>query len=116
MVTKFDDANLNIYRGDREVFQFSVTEGGSPKDLTGATVVCQGREDFDDATTLFDITITDGVDGNDFPTGQIVLVLPATLTEVLPAKSRYDIQVSVGTEKFTIAKGKLLVTKDVTRP
>jgi len=116
MVTKFDDANLFVYRGDREVYKFTVTEGGVAKDLTGATITCQGREDFDSATTLFDFSIIDGVDGSNFSTGLVVVVLPSVTTEILPDESRYDIQVVIGGEKFTIAKGKLLVTRDVTRP
>lgn len=116
MATKFDDSNLKVYRGDREPYKFTVTENGAPKDLSGHTITAQAREDFDSATTLFDITITDSVDGNDHVNGIVVLIISSAITTLLPEKSRYDIQAVLGTEKFTIAKGQLLLTKDVTRP
>ena len=121
MATKFDDSNLKVYREDNEAYKFTVTRDGNPVDLSDATnpgivIKSQGRDDFDSPTTLFDITITDGVDGNDHANGIVVLVLPTTVTLVLPEKSRYDLQFTIGTKITTIAKGQLLLTKDVTRP
>ena len=116
MANKFVDTNLNVYRGDRESYKFTVTSGGTPLDLSGHTITAQGRDDEDSVTTNFSFTITDSVDGNDHANGIVVLVLPTTVTENLPEKSRYDIQAVLGVDKFTIVKGRLVLTKDVTRP
>ena len=113
--TKFESTDLNCYRGDRELYTFTVTSGGSAYNLAGYTIVATGRASEDDSTSLFSITIADATNGSSFATGVVVLVIPAATTAALPNELMYDIQATSGSIVTTIAKGKIKVTKDVSR-
>lgn len=113
--TKFQNTDLQLYRGDTETYTFNVTSGGSAYNLSGYTIKATGRETEDATTELFDITITDGQLGSSFSTGVVVLRIPAATTAVLPTKLVYDIEATSGSIVTTIAKGEITVTKDVSR-
>lgn len=113
--TKFESTDLNCYRGDTETYTFNVTSGGSAYNLSGYTIVATGRAAEDDSSTLFSITITDGAIGSSFSTGVVVFRIPATTSATLPNQLLYDIQATSGSIVTTIAKGKIKVTKDVSR-
>ena len=116
MATKFVNTDLKVYRGDREVYRFTVTENnGQTKDLSGHTIRAQGRDGIESVSTNFDFTLVDLADGNDFANGIVVLVLPPSVTSQLAESTRYDIEAVFGDEKFTLVRGRLLLTLDVTR-
>lgn len=113
--TKFEQTDLNCYRGDTETYTFNVTSGGSAYTLSGYTIVATGRASEDETSTLFSITITDGQIGSSFSSGVVVFRIPATTSATLPAVVVYDIQATSGSTVTTIAKGRIKVTKDVSR-
>lgn len=114
--TKFQPTDLNCYRGDTETYTFNVTSGGSAYNLSGYTIVMSGRAMEDETTELFNIAVSDGAIGSDFANGIVVARIPAATTATLPAQLVYDLQATSGAIITTLAKGKLNVTKDVTRP
>lgn len=119
--TKFQETNLEAYRGDRESYTFTVTSGGSAYNLTGYTIKAIARVNPDDGYALFDTTsttgmaITDSSGGNSFATGIVILVITAAVTAILPPICYYDLQATSGSTVTTIARGKITTHKDVTR-
>ncbi len=111
-----EDINIQIYRGDTKDIRFMVkNSAGIAYDLTGFTIRSQARLSADSEETLFDITVEDGYNGSDFSTGIVVLRIPADDTADLPPSCVYDIQAESSSMTFTIAKGRLVLRKDVTR-
>jgi len=111
--TKFQQTDLQLYRGDTETYTFNVTSGGSAYNLSGSTIVATGRATEDATAKLFEITVTDGQIGSNFTNGVVVLRIPAATTALLPSKLVYDLQATNGGIVTTLAKGEIIVTKDV---
>lgn len=116
--TKFEGHDLQVYRGDNEVYTFTVyqsTTSSTVIDLVGYTVTCFIRETPQSPVTLAEISISDG-GGSDFTNGVIQLTIPKATTRTLPRKCYYDIQAESGalTSK-TVIRGEITVFQDVTR-
>ena len=114
--TKFENLDLNAYRGDRETYTFNVKDAtGAVVNLAGQTIKAEARANIGDVATLFSITVTDAVSGNDFANGVVVLILPEATTLLLPTKSYYDIQATSGsTGVTTLARGRITTFSQVT--
>ena len=113
--TKFDNIELNVFRGDTEAFTFNVkNSAGAAFDLSTYTVRAQARKSEDSSTAAFDITIADSAPSA-FSTGVVVLQLPAATTAAMEGQYLFDIQATKTNSTITIARGIITVTKDITR-
>jgi len=113
MTTQYQLTNIKIKRGDSKPYQFNIEDSsGDAVDLSGLTITCQGREKYDNSAELWDLTLTDGVNGNDFDAGILVLKLPSATTTVLPEEGFFDIEAS---NEITYVTGYFKLLKDVTR-
>src|SRR5262245_1982014 len=114
--------NLQMYRGDSFAMHIRLSTKDpdlvvSYPDLTGFTIDAQIRETEDNATILatFDTEMDDQGDPDGM--GGFVISMDADTTDDLPAKGKYDVQVTwPDTTKKTYLRGDVTVTKDVTRP
>lgn len=91
-----------MYRGDDRDFAFTITAGGTPLALTGASIVFTARADIDDVEPAIYLTSTGGaiVPDADQVTnpGELVLSIPSTATEDIERNTTLlcDFQVTVG--------------------
>ena len=116
MNTNRDNENLDFYRGDTGFHEFKLkNDEGEPYNLTGFAVRSQARLTPDAETAIFDVTITDGQNGNSFSTGLIYLLVPPSVTKDMPPQCHYDIQAISGSLTITLAKGMINTPADVTR-
>jgi hypothetical protein len=109
--------DINIIRGDTSSINFSLTDDGSPVDLTGATVFFTAKpaltNDITDTSAVMSVEVT----SHSNPTaGETVIPLSSTDTDVTPGEYFYDIQVKRGDATIvSIPARKLEVFADVTR-
>ena len=109
------ELNIKVYRGDTiRATEFTYKEGGVAVNISaGYSIAAQIRLRQDDPTILksFTVVITDGV------AGKFTIFMAAADTAALPPKTLYwDLQVtSPSGHVRTFVKGKVTVSKDVTR-
>lgn len=115
MTTKFDVIDWPIYRGDTETRLLSITQNSAPYNLTGYSITCQARLTEDSASALFQVPCTDLQNGSSYGAGVVAVVLPAAATKNLANNAVADVRAVLSTVETTLAKFRLLVTKDVTR-
>lgn len=124
MATKFSNTQLNYMRGDTEAYTFyffTDEDLSTVYNLTGFTIKAQARRHPDDGEAFFDtsttsgMAIADGSNGSSYSAGKVVLLITAAITAILPEECYYDIQATSGSTVKTLAAGKLLQKKDVTR-
>lgn len=114
MSTKFDAIDLQVYAGDTETFTFSITQASAPANLSGYTVSATIKRSAGDGTALQTITCTDGLNGNNFLSGTVVMVLTAAVTAALPELCVYQLRAANGTtDVITLARGSIALTRGV---
>lgn len=114
---------ITMYRGDSLVLDVMVLQGGSPADLTGATVWFTAKRNLTDpdvdaviqVESPTDITIFDQTTNR----GQAQVNVPASVTAVLTEQQLqlfYDVQIKFATGRVaTVDFGTLVITPDVTQ-
>ena len=106
------ETELCVYQGDTALFRFTITEDGTPADLTGKVFLMQIRSrDADSSTVLADLPYT--VTGN-----QVDFTLSGEASRYLPGGVlRWDTQMSDpgGTSVLTFARGPVSVIPEVSR-
>jgi len=112
--TKFDKTNFDIYRGDDELLRFEVHSGHDLFDLSEYDVRISGRKTRQ-SDPLFDVTISDGSHGSDFANGNFNIFLSSSITENLPSRFKYDIQIIRNSIVQTIVSGQIRVVGEYTR-
>jgi hypothetical protein len=112
---KFSGYDKFIYRGDTESIKMTVkdAETDTALDLSTYAIKVTAKETPNASTNLFSIDLADSVNGNSWATGVVRVVIPATTTRDLPAKSFYDIQATLGTVVYTLLTGRLLARDDI---
>lgn len=109
--------DISLIRGDSSSIAFTLTDSGSPVDLTGSTVFFTAKaalsNDVSDNTAVITVEVTDHSD----PTaGTTEIPLSSTDTDVPPGEYFYDVQVKREDDTIvSIPARKLEVVADVTR-
>lgn len=106
------EADLIVYRGDSGQFRISVSDDSGPIDISDAEWAGDIKAKQDDvvAITSFDFVPVVG------DTSSVDVMLPAINSALINKDSRYDVQMTRGSEIATLMFGSIKVTKDVTRP
>ena len=113
--TKFENIDLSCYRGDSETYTYTITTAaGVAVNLSTYTISAKIRRDPDAVTVDATISIAD-TSPSSFSTGIVCLMLPAVTTAALSGTYWYDIEATKIGSTITLARGKLVVTPDVTR-
>jgi hypothetical protein len=113
-------ANFTFTRGDTVVLSGSVTFGGDPYNLAGATIWCTAKSRFTDADedAIFQKTIGSGIVIVNAAAGLYTITIdPADTVDLAKVKNIlvYDVQLKDADNKvFTIASGNLIINPDVT--
>jgi len=111
--TKPGVVDLCVYRGDSGRVRVRVTDAdGQPVDVSAATWDCDFRSTEDAGTVLCSPSV-EAVPG---APNAVDIVLTATDSAELDADCVWDLEMTLGGEVTTILAGKVLVTKDVSRP
>lgn len=108
-----NELNLEMTKGDTLSFGISIKDLGQEIDTAYFTV----KENYDDDTPIFQKTLDDGIeldhiDGNVYY--YKVRVAPSDTQELEPKKYYYDLEINVNEDTFTILKGILDVSYDIT--
>lgn len=109
--------DITIIRGDTTSIDFTLTDGGTPVDLTGSTVFFTAKpaltNDVSDNTAVISVEVTSHTD----PTaGETSIPLTASDTDVTPGEYYYDIQIKDATTNIISIEPRLLeIVADVTR-
>jgi hypothetical protein len=99
--------DIRVMRNDSWSLKITLAApGGAPLDLTGKTIDAQLR-DKEDSTDSTPLTVSPV----DLSAGQFAVSQAAATRGGV-----YDVQVTTGSEPRTYIRGRLLLTKDVTRP
>lgn len=102
--------NLCMTRGDTLSFDFSVD------DLEIDNVYFSCRKEINDANYVFQKTTNDDITLIDAEAGEYnVKVAPEDTENVELGNYYYDLQINVGSDKYTILKGSLKIDYDITR-
>ncbi|MFB9654776.1 hypothetical protein [Pseudarthrobacter oxydans] len=114
MASRVTIQNLTIVRGDDETILITVSQNGSPVDITGSTLFFTAKQTATDADA--DAVISaENSSHTDAAGGVSFIALTHTLTSVEPSTYHYDIQwVDDSGNVKTILKGKLTVEQDIT--
>ncbi len=109
--------DIEIIRGDTSSIDFVLTDGGTPVDITGATVFFTAKpaltNDVSDNTAVISVEVTSHTDPTN---GKTTIPLSSTDTDVTPGEYYYDVQVKRGDLTIvSIRARKLEVFADVTR-
>jgi len=112
-LTLSDPATMDItaYRGDSGTFRVTVTQDGSPVDVSTATWDCDIRAQEDATTTLATMTVTP-VSGQ---TNAVDVHLSADESAKVSVAAVWDLEMTLGGEVTTLLRGKFTATKDVSR-
>jgi hypothetical protein len=113
-MTKYD-----IKRGDTAYFRCAVTEDGDPFPLTGLTLRATAKRSYPqtDAEAVFQKSSGNGIELDDSDSSVAIVRIDPADTEGLgdrEVKLLFDLQLTSGTEVFTLAEGLLIVAPDVT--
>lgn len=105
--------NLETTRGD--TLSFGLELDGVGDSVTAITFTC--KENFDDRSNVFQKTLGNGItldhnDGDDY--FYRIRIAPEDTATLELGKYYYDIEVQANHDVFTIAKGVLTITYDVT--
>lgn len=122
MTVQVPFVQLEMVRGDTPVWELAVTDkNGAPYDISGSTIWMTAKNNIDDtdlaaifqlSTTTGEITLTTPLSG----LAQIIPTAAATSGLTADAQLYYDIQVRTPANRtFTVVKGTLIVSRDVTR-
>jgi hypothetical protein len=111
--TRPGSVDLCVYRGDSGRVRVRVTNAaGTPIDVSAATWDCDFRATHDAATVLCSPTVEPVVG----TPNAVDIVLSATDSAALNDDCVWDLQMTLNAQVTTVLAGKVLVTKDVSRP
>ena len=111
--------SLEMLRGDTAQLNATVKTGSSVFDLTGATVKFTAKQNISDSAALFQKTIGGGITVTNASQGALSIEIAPADTVTLTDESSllvWDLEITRGSQVFTVAHGDLGVTLDVTRP
>ena len=116
MGTKPGDYVITSYKGATLNEQFTVTNNGTPQDLTGCTAAMQVRR-YDDSPIELELYTGDGFAPLD-DTGVVSFTATAEQTNLIePGNYKYDILITNGANISVFLKGKFvsvgLITQNV---
>lgn len=101
--------NMTMTRGD--TLAFAVEIGGLDQDLDTAYFSC--KKELSDESYVFQKTLTDGI--SKVETGKYrVRVAPSDTAGLELGTYYYDLQIGVNSDVFTILRGRLKITYEVT--
>lgn len=104
------ETNLTMIRGD--TLAYAVEIGGLDQDLDTAYMSC--KENPEDENYLFQKSLENGI--TKVETGKYrVRVAPADTKNLDPGTYRYDLEIGVNGDIFTVLRGKLKIVEDITR-
>ncbi len=108
-----NNLNLEMTKGDTLSFGVQIVDLGQEIETAYFSV----KNNFDDTTPIFQKTLGNGIeldhiDGDDYY--YKVRVSPLDTKDLEPKKYYYDLEINVNSDTFTILKGILDVTYDVT--
>ncbi len=104
------DTNLAMIRGD--TYAFGVEIEGLDQDLETAFFSC--KKSANDTGYIFQKTITDGISKVNTGTYR-VRIAPEDTKDIEAGSYRYDLQIGVNGDVYTVLKGELMITEDITR-
>lgn len=106
--------DINLYQGDTRSYKFTMTQNGSPWNVSGATNVKLGvKASLDQAATLFEATATDGQNGNNFAGGILVFEITAVQSVLLTKNGKYDVQLTLASKPITPVYGDVILQRQV---
>ena len=112
------NTNLNMTRGDDYEFDCLAILDGELYDLTGYTVKLSCKKNLNDAANFFQITSpSSGIVVTSATGGAFTCTIASSLTSSLPPyvqRFPYDIEISAGAIKHTLARGYVIIRPDVT--
>lgn len=105
-------------RGDAFTFTLTVTQAGAAYNLTGCSIRFTAKWSYSDAdgSAVFSRTVGSGITVTNAAGGIATVALAPSNTSSLPASRTdlvYDIQVTNGSNPFTVVQGTLSVYPDV---
>jgi len=114
--------DLEMVRGDTTTWNFAVTQDGDPYNIGGASFWFTGKRTMDattdDSVKVFQRTLGDGITITDALNGLGSIQMAASDTynlETYKVDLYYDFQIKIGSEIFTLTRGKMVIWPDVTR-
>jgi hypothetical protein len=108
---------LSMFRGNTMVFDFSITLGGNPFDLTGAGLWFTAKTSPAATAVVFQKTLGTGITVTDAAQGTGVIHLEPGDTSGLPSRQvplYFDLEIEVAGAVYTVAAERLVVEPDVT--
>jgi hypothetical protein len=108
---------LTMFRGNTMVFDFSITLGGNPVDLTGAGLWFTAKTSPGTSAVVFQKTVGQGITVTDVASGVGLIELVPADTGALGARTvrlYFDLEVEIADAVYTVAAGRLVVDPDVT--
>ena len=108
---------LTMFRGNTMVFDFAVTLGGNPVDLTGAGIWFTTKTSPGASAVVFQKTVGQGITVTNAASGAGVIELVPGDTEALGPRTLrlyFDLEVEIAGAVHTVAAGRLVVEPDLT--
>jgi hypothetical protein len=114
---RFGFTQLTRFRGNTMLFDFSITLGGNPVDLTGAGVWFTAKTSPGVSTVIFQKAVGSSITVTDAASGAGMIELVPVDTHGLGARTvrlQFDLEVKMAGSVYTVAAGRLLVEPDLT--
>ena len=108
---------LTMYRGNTMVFDFAITVGGNPVDLTDAGLWFTAKTSPTSTAAVFQKTLGQGITVTDPASGIGLIQLAPSDTSGLASRQAqlyFDLEVELAGTVHTVAAGRLVVEPDVT--
>lgn len=105
------ELNVRSLRGDTVALPFTITEGGTPVDITGRTFAAKLRKTGSKNSTTIPFT----VEIADAAAGQIIIRMAETVTNNLGGSYSWDLQQTSGGAVRTLVAGEWTFDADVAR-
>ena len=108
-----NELNLEMTKGDTLSFGISIKDLGTEIETAYFTV----KENYDDETPIFQKTLGDGIELDHVDNVNYyykVRIAPNDTKELEPKKYFYDLEINVNNDTFTLLKGILDVSYDIT--
>jgi hypothetical protein len=108
---------LSMFRGNTKTFDFTVTLGGNPVDLTGAGLWFTAKTSPGATTVVFQKAIGAGITVTDAVQGTGLIQLEPGDTAGLASRQvqiYFDMELELAGSVHTIAHGRLVVEPDIT--
>ena len=110
-------ADINMYQGDARSYKFSFftdTAKTTAWNISAASSVKMGvKSSLDQPSVLFEVSATNGANGNDWTNGIVVFEVPANMSITLTKNGKYDVQVTLASKPLTPVYGDVLLQKQV---